>query len=121
MKIGQLSARSGASIDTIRFYERRGVLPTPVRRSSGYREYDEAVIDRVLLVRRLQSVGLTLDEIVEFLPAHDRGGVSCDSERWRLDAAQRRIRERIDELILVESAIIEAKADCAAGHCSLTA
>jgi DNA-binding transcriptional MerR regulator len=121
MKIGELSTRSGASIDTIRFYERRGVLPTPVRRPSGYREYAEGVVDRVRLVRRLQSVGLTLDEIVEFLAVHDRGGASCESERWRLDAAQQRIRERINELLIVENAILQAKADCAAGHCRLTA
>ena len=121
MKIGELSTRSGASIDTIRFYERRGVLPTPVRRPSGYREYADGAVDRVLLVRRLQSVGLTLDEIVEFLAVHDGGGATCESERWRLDAAQRRIRERIEELVAVENAIIHARANCVSGHCSLTA
>jgi DNA-binding transcriptional MerR regulator len=121
MKIGELSTQTGASIDTIRFYERRGVLPTPARRPSGYREYPETLVERVLLVRRLQSVGLTLDEIVEFLAAHDQGGATCETQRWRLDAAQRRIRERIDELVAVENAIIHARADCVDGHCSLTA
>ena len=79
------------------------MLPTPVRRPSGYREYADGAVDRVLLVRRLQSVGLTLDEIVEFLAVHDGGGATCESERWRLHAAQRRIRERIEELVAVEN------------------
>ena len=55
-------------------YEQRGVLPPAARRPSGYREYSPATIDRIRLARRMQSVGLSLDEIIDALSAHDTRG-----------------------------------------------
>src|ERR687891_378201 len=67
MKIGQVADRAGVSIDTVRFYERRGVLPVPERTASGYRTYTPATVDRIRLARRLQQLGLTLDEAIDAL------------------------------------------------------
>ena len=61
MKIGEVAAGAGVSIDTVRFYERRGVLPEPERTASGYRTYTDASVERLRLARRLQSLGFTLD------------------------------------------------------------
>lgn len=120
MKIGEVAAAAGVTVDTIRFYERRGVLPEPTRRPSGYREYDGDVVERIRLARRLQGVGLTLDEIVEALRAHDAGGVTCESERWRLDAALERVEQRIAELQAVRRTIRRTRARCQAGDCELS-
>jgi DNA-binding transcriptional MerR regulator len=120
MKIGEVAAAAGVSIDTVRFYERRGVLPEPARRPSGYREYPDSIVERILLARRLQSVGLTLDEIVDALAAHDRGTATCESERWRLDVALGRVDERIAELRALRTAIRRLRNDCASGRCALS-
>ena len=120
MKIGEVAAAAAVTIDTIRFYERRGVLPPPDRRPSGYRNYAPDVVDRIRLARSLQHVGLTLDEIVDALHAHDTGDATCDSERWRLDVALERVERRIAELQAVRRSIRRAQARCQAGDCTLT-
>src|SRR3954447_9998410 len=63
VKIGQIAKRAGVTVDTVRFYERVGVLPEPARRPSGYREYEPAVIDRIRLTRELQAIGFSLTEV----------------------------------------------------------
>ncbi|HKR68571.1 MAG TPA: heavy metal-responsive transcriptional regulator, partial [Streptosporangiaceae bacterium] len=98
MKIGQVAAESGVSIDTIRFYERRGVLPAPSRTPAGYRLYGDTTVQRIKLARRLQSLGLTLDEISSALHERDEGHASCENQRWRLENALERIETKITEL-----------------------
>jgi DNA-binding transcriptional MerR regulator len=117
VKIGQAAAESGVSIDTIRFYERRGVLPVPPRTASGYRVYTAASVARVRLARRLQALGLTLDEIIGALHAHDEGHASCQTERWRLTAALDRIEARIADLTRLRGDLRDTLAACEAGLC----
>ena len=119
MKIGEVAAKSGVSIDTVRFYERRGVLPAPERTASGYRIYPEATVDRLVLARRLQSLGFTLDEVIDALQAHDEGGSTCASERWRLDAVLARIDARIKELHQLRREVRKVAAACDRGDCAL--
>ena len=121
MKIGEAALRAGVSIDTIRFYERRGVLPAPLRRPSGYREYTEDTVGRIRLARRMQSLGLSLDEVTDALTAHDTGGATCESERWRLDVALDRVDARIAELEALRSEIVTARTACEEGRCTFIA
>ncbi len=67
MKIGQLAQRAEVNIDTVRYYEREGLLPKPERLSSGYRIYGEGDVKRLRFVRRAKSLGFTLPEIRELL------------------------------------------------------
>lgn len=119
MKIGRVAAESGVSIDTIRFYERRGVLPTAPRTPAGYREYGGPTVDRIKLARRLQNLGLTLDEIASALHERDEGHASCENQRWRLEAALERIESRIAELTRLRSDVRAALSACEAGTCGL--
>jgi DNA-binding transcriptional MerR regulator len=121
VKIGQVASQAGVSIDTIRYYERRGVLPAVPRTAAGYRVYTEAAVARIRLTRRLQSLGLTLDEIIGALHAQDAGHPSCASERWRLRAALDRIESRIADLARVQGEIRDALAACEAGACGVLA
>src|SRR5688572_30081311 len=98
MKIGEVAERAGVSVDTVRFYEQRGVLPAPPRRPSGYREYAPSTVDRIRMARELQQLGFTLDDVIDALRAHDSGEATCASELWRLEAAIERIDQRIAEL-----------------------
>lgn len=117
MKIGQAAREAGVTIDTIRFYERRGVLAAPARRPSGYRIFADADIERIKMARELQRLGFTLDEVIEALRAHDRGGATCESERWRLEAVVDRIGARIAELQRTRRTALGVLDECRAGRC----
>lgn len=117
MKIGQVAQSSGVSVDTVRFYERRGVLPAPERLPSGYRTYTAATVERIRLARRLQALGLTLDEVVDALHATDQGDATCASERWRLEAVLERIDSKIAELRAVRREVTKVMGACDRGAC----
>ena len=120
MKIGEIARQAGVTVDTVRFYERVGVLPEPARRPSGYREYEAGTIDRIKLTRELQAIGFSLPDVVDALAAHDAGGATCDSERWRLDAALDRVEAKLAELDQLRERIIDARDACARGDCRFT-
>jgi DNA-binding transcriptional MerR regulator len=84
LKIGEVARLSGAGIETIRFYERQGLLLVPQRRPSGYRQYDQATVQRLVYIRRAKELGFTLAEIRDLLElsfAHS----SCDHIRQRAE------------------------------------
>jgi DNA-binding transcriptional MerR regulator len=120
MKIGQVASEAGVTIDTVRFYERRGVLPEPRRRASGYREYSPSTVERIRMARELQALGLTLDEIIDALAAHDSGGATCEGELWRLDAVLERIDARIADLRRTRGAVVATIEECRSGRCRIT-
>ena len=117
VKIGQFADQAGVSVDTVRFYERRGVLPVPQRMASGYRTYSPESVQRIRLARRLQQLGFTLDEVIDALHASDRGGVSCDSERWRLEVVLARIEAKIAALRVGRREVRSVLAACEKGAC----
>ncbi len=104
----------------MRFYERRGVLPTPERLASGYRIYTPATVARVRLARRLQALGLTLDEVIEALHVADRGDATCRSERWRLEGVLVRIAAQVAELQATRREIRRVMTACDRGECVFT-
>lgn len=120
MKIGQVADASGVSVDTVRFYERRGVLPTPDRLPSGYRVYDDEAIERIRLTKSLQALGMTLNEVVGALGAADQGEVECVDERWRLEVVLKRLDDEMIRLRKLRSDVETALAACADGDCLLT-
>ncbi len=117
MKIGQVAEQAEVSVDTIRFYERRGVLPRPERTESGYRTYTTATVERIQFARQLQQLGFTLDEVIDALHSADGDGVSCASERWRLDTVLERIDLKIAELRDVRRRVTDVAAACDDGRC----
>ena len=67
MTIGLVARRAGVGVETVRFYERQGLIEEPPRRPSGYREYDDEVVSRLGFIRRAKELGFTLKEIKELL------------------------------------------------------
>ena len=94
---GELARQAGVSPDTLRHYERIGVLPRPPRTESGYRRYPPSAVDRVRLIRRALAIGFSLDELRKFLQVRDRGGAPCRNVRAlaavKLDQTEQRIAE----------------------------
>jgi MerR family copper efflux transcriptional regulator len=86
LSIGKVAAISGTTPDTIRYYERRGLLPKPTRTAGGYRQYPDGVLNRLSLVRNAQRFGFSLAEIAGFLQIREAGGRPCHDVRA---AAQR--------------------------------
>lgn len=97
MTIGALARAAGVGVDTVRFYEREGLLPQPARRASGYRQYTAATAQRLRFIRRAKELGFSLDEIRDLLAlsADRERGVSGVKQRAEARAAEveRRIRE----------------------------
>ena len=120
MRIGEVAARAGVTVDTVRFYERVGVLPPPARTESGYRDYVPQTVDRIRLTRELQAIGFTLGDAVDALAAHDAGGATCESERWRLQAVLDRVDAKLAELTALRGRIVDAQQACAGGRCMFT-
>ena len=79
--IGEAAARAGVSADTVRYYERRGVLPRPQRTAAGYRLYSNDVVDRIRLVKNAVGFGFAVKELAAFLKACDAGHPPCHKVR----------------------------------------
>jgi DNA-binding transcriptional MerR regulator len=120
MKIGEVARQAGVTVDTVRFYERVGVLPPPARTESGYRDYVPETVERIELTRELQAIGFTLNDAVDALAAHDTGGATCESERWRLQAVLGRVDTKLAELNALRGRIVQAQEACARGDCMFT-
>jgi DNA-binding transcriptional MerR regulator len=99
MTIGKVAASAGVSADTIRYYERLGVLPRPARSASGYRQYGPAVLNRLTLIRNAQQFGFSLRAIAGFLRVREAGGRPCHDVRTAaarmLSAVDRQIADLV--------------------------
>lgn len=105
MRIGQLAERLSLNPRTIRFYESIGVLPEAVRTPSGYREYDEADLERLRFIKLAQSLGLSLDDIREILALRDRGEAPCPYVRRVIEEQAAVVEQRIRELQRMKSGL----------------
>lgn len=95
LRVAQLAGEVGVSPDTIRFYEREGLLPEPPRSAGGYRQYPVEAVERVRFIQGCQRLGLRLREIVELLSIRDTGTCPCEPAEELLS---RRIAELDAEL-----------------------
>lgn len=93
LKIGEVSQASGIGIEALRFYERSGLLGKPVRSMSGYRLYDEGVLERLAFIKKAQTLGFSLDEIRRIIADAQSGASPCEDVR---EIVRRRLAE-LDE------------------------
>jgi MerR family mercuric resistance operon transcriptional regulator len=97
MKIGEAAAASGCHLETIRYYERIGLLPKPARRANGYRDYGEEEVDRLRFIARGRELGFSLEEVRTLVRLAERTDMSCDEvdrlARQQLGEVQSRILE----------------------------
>ena len=112
MTIGKLAKRAGVGVETIRFYERRGLIPEPPRRSSGYRQYEEATVLRVQFIRRAKELGFTLKEIEGLLSLRVDPNAPCQDVNRRIEAKIEDIEEKIEMLERMKSTLMSLDASC---------
>ncbi|OYO14222.1 heavy metal-responsive transcriptional regulator [Enemella evansiae] len=78
LRVSELAASAGVSSDTVRFYEREGLLPAPARTAAGYRQYEGSAVERLLFIQGCQRLGLRLKEIADLLAIRDTGSCPCE-------------------------------------------
>ena len=115
MRIGVLARRAGVNVQTVRYYERRGLLAAAARRPSGYREYTDRSLDRLLFIRRAQELGFTLAEIQELLALRLEPGSTAAGVKAQAEAALGRIDEKIAHLSQIRSALAHLAGRCHGG------
>jgi DNA-binding transcriptional MerR regulator len=96
---GQLAKLAGVSTDTLRHYERKGVLTRPQRSRNGYRQYPASALDRVRLVRKALAVGFTLQELAGILSVRDNGGAPCHEVRALAASKLAQVELQLSDLI----------------------
>ena len=107
MRIGEIADAAGVAAPTIRFYERRGLLPQPRRGSNGYREYDVSTLNRLRFVRSAQAAGLTLVEIASVLDLREEGAAPCAHVQSLLSTKLHDVQARQRELAVLETELRE--------------
>jgi MerR family copper efflux transcriptional regulator len=98
MRVGQIAKAAGVSAQAVRFYERRGLIPAPLRLQSGYRDYAPETVGAVLLIKQMQGLGFTLRELIPFIRLLDTQPHNPAERRACVEAKLKSIDEQIDRL-----------------------
>jgi MerR family mercuric resistance operon transcriptional regulator len=112
LTIGELAKRAGVGVETIRFYEREGLIAEPKRRASGYRQYPADAVRRVRFIRNAKELGFTLREIQEILELRVNPSSTCGDVRTQARTKIADISQRIFELEKMKAALERVVARC---------
>ncbi|HXV09301.1 MAG TPA: heavy metal-responsive transcriptional regulator [Burkholderiales bacterium] len=112
LTIGRVARDAGLAIDTVRYYEREGLLERPARTSSGYRQYPADAVARLQFIRQAKELGFTLSEIRELLALKVAPGKSCADVRARAEAKIADIEQRVAQLTRMKRALARLAAAC---------
>lgn len=96
--IGEVAKRAGVGVETIRYYERRGLIPRPPARRSGYRQYPDDTVDRLAFIRHAKDLGFTLTEIGELLSLRTHPRSNCIAVKAKAEAKIADVESRIEML-----------------------
>ncbi|WP_214400970.1 MerR family transcriptional regulator [Pseudonocardia lacus] len=124
MRSGQLAAAAGVNVQTLRYYERRGLLPEPRRTPGGYREYDDGAVALLRVVKAAQRLGFTLDEVADLLDAGRRHPAPDLQQRARaklveVEARMADLASIRDGLLQVVRARCDSLTNCTCEDCPL--
>jgi MerR family copper efflux transcriptional regulator len=110
--IGQLAKNANVNLETIRFYERRGLLPEPPRNKSGHRQYSIKDLRRTEFIKRTQSLGFSLKEISDLLSLSVESGKTCGDVKQRVKAKLIDIEEKIETLQKMREVLLRLETNC---------
>ena len=112
LTIGKLASRGGVNVQTIRYYERSGLLPKPSRAASGYRLYADDAVRRLSFIKHAQFLGFSLSEIQELLSLRMQPGTTCADIRQRARQKIAAVEKRIADLQRIKGALTKLAAAC---------
>ena len=116
MRIGNLAEATGTPVETIRFYEREGLIPAALRTDNNYRQYSAAHADRLAFIRHCRNLDMTLDEIRSLLRLRDSPPKDCGEVNALLDDHIGHVAQRIRELRVLEKDLKALRARCSSPH-----
>ncbi len=117
MKIGELASRTGCPVETVRYYEREGLLPAAMRdEANNYRRYEHSHLERLTFIRRCRALGMTHGEIRALLQARVEPDASCESINELIDAHLEHVQARVAELKALETQLTELRSQCQAAR-----
>jgi Hg(II)-responsive transcriptional regulator len=123
LRTGEVAAQAGVNVQTLRYYERRGILKEPERRPSGYRVYPADAVRLIRFIKRAQEIGFTLNEIEDLLRLRDDQDSACAEVRSAAEAKIEDIEQKIRRLRAMKRALGVLVASCATEgsprHCPL--
>lgn len=114
MRIGELGRAIGVDVETIRYYERAGLLPVPARLANGYREYGDKHLERLAFIRHCRALDLPLVEIKRLLELLSQPSSACDDVDRLIEGQLARVRTRICSLRALERQLSDLRSCCAA-------
>jgi Hg(II)-responsive transcriptional regulator len=112
MRTSEVAERAGVNAQTLRYYERRGLLGRPPRSTSGYRDYPASAVQLLRFVKRVQELGFSLDEAAELVQLADGGPRACESARALATARMGEIERRLADLQRMRDSLAELVATC---------
>ena len=113
LRTGELAIQGGVNLETIRYYERRGLLPKPPRTSAGYRAFDAEAVRRLRFIKQAQALGFSLKEVRELLALRLNPRTSCADVRRRAEAKIADIEEKLRDLRAMKRVLVRITAACA--------
>jgi len=123
MRIGQLGQATSVDIETIRFYEKSGLLPAPVRSDNGYRSYNQAHLERLAFIRHCRSLDISLTEIKQLLDFVANPEAECADINRLIDTQLVKVKARLASMKALEKQLIALKGCCGssqtAGECGI--
>jgi MerR family transcriptional regulator, mercuric resistance operon regulatory protein len=116
LTIGALSRQTDVSVDTIRYYERIGLLPKPTRSAGGHRTYTREQVRRLMFIRRSRALGFSLVDVSALLGLSDGRHVTCAKVKKITEQRIAEIRQRLKELRRLERVLTSMVAQCSGGE-----
>ena len=116
MRIGELCQATGVNIETIRYYEKEGLLPAPARTDNGYRNYGATHLECLSFIRHCRTLDMPLAEIKQMLDFVAHPEADCDDINRLIDEQLARVRVRLKSMRALEKQLSQLRAHCGAGH-----
>ena len=116
MKIGELAKLTDCQVETIRYYEKEGLLPPPARSDGNYRLYTQAHTERLVFIRNCRSLDMTLEEIRSLLGLRDSPQDQCESVNALIDEHIHHVKARIDGLLALQEQLLDLRQRCGGGN-----
>ncbi|HEU4536017.1 MAG TPA: MerR family transcriptional regulator [Polyangiaceae bacterium] len=118
LTIGEVARRAEVNVETIRFYEREGLLAQPARPARGFRHYPTAAVERVRFIRRAKALGFTLGEVQQLLSLRATTGAKCEAVRSRALSKVAQVEQKMRDLRRLRTALVRLAESCH-GECEV--
>jgi Cd(II)/Pb(II)-responsive transcriptional regulator len=116
MRVGELAESTGVAIETVRYYEKSGLLPPPMREANGYRSYGKMHLERLAFIRHCRALDMPLADVMRLLNYLDRPATDCGDINVLVDEQLVRVRARLKSMRALEKQLAALRKQCTEPH-----